>query len=195
MNLLDLVLFYLLLGAAACVLGARRGRRTPVDLGLTLVLWPLVAPVVLAGGDESRTSMDSIHNREPAELTALRGALGEVRDAGLAGLLPTPAQLGPLAARLTELGQRERELDEVLGREEFAAPDEPEVRESLGRLQAMRAAASERAELLALCRQLRARITVLRFAGSASAEGDVRGLVSELLGRVEGAQAALDPLA
>ncbi|RYE87416.1 MAG: hypothetical protein EOO75_14505 [Myxococcales bacterium] len=196
MNLLDLAVFYLLLGLGACALTARRGRRAPVDLALTLVLWPLVTPVVLAGEGEARPPGAPGRADEPAELLALRRALAEVSEPQLAALLPTAAQLGPLAARLGELGRRERELDEVLGREEFAAPDEPEVRASLGRLQAMRETArAERAELLTLCRQLRARITVLRFAGGTAVDGDVRWLVAELLGRVDGAQAALDPTA
>lgn len=187
MRLLDLLIFYLLLGAGACALVARRGRRAPADLALTLVLWPLIAPVALSS-EERAARPAEVH----PEYRALCEALAAVSDPRLSGLLPTAEQLRPLAARLTELSRKMGELDEVLSRGEFSAPDGPEMRASTERLTALRAAAGrEHGELLSLCRKLRAQVTVLRFSGASA--GDVGGLVAELLGRVEGAQAALDP--
>ena len=52
-------------------------------------------------------------------------------------------------------------------------------------------AAAEIHELLALCARLRTQVTVMRFAGTATE--DVGELVCEILGRVEGVGAALDP--
>lgn len=192
MRLIDLAIFYLLLGAAACALVARRGKRAPADLALTLLLWPLIAPVALSSSDPdaSRPHQPS----EPPEFRALCGALADVRDPRLAAILPTRDQLRPLAARLAELDLKLGELQKILTRDEFAGPIEPELQASMERLSALRAeAAREKEELLALCRRLRAQITVLRFSGASA--GDVGSLVSELLGRVEGAQAALDPSA
>jgi hypothetical protein len=63
------------------------------------------------------------------------------------------------------------------------------------RLSALRErAARERDELLGLCARLRMQVTVLRFAEGAPSE-NLAELVSELLGRVEGVGAALDPSA
>jgi hypothetical protein len=110
----------------------------------------------------------------------------------VAPLLPTPEQLAPLRTHLEELGGKLAELQEVLAQGEFSAIEDPEVRASRARLVALRdEALKEQRALLALCRRLRAQILVLRFSGASA--GDVKELTAELLGRVAGAQAALDP--
>lgn len=186
MRLLDLVVFYLLVGVGAGVLVARRGRRAPLDVALAVVLWPLVAPVALSERERERGEAG-----EHPEYRALCGALASVRDERLRAVLPTPEQLRPLATRLRDLERRVAELDEVMARGEFASTSEPEVRASLGRLMALREGAErEQRELTALCRRLRAQITVLRFAQAEA--GDLGELVAELRGRLEGAQAAVD---
>jgi hypothetical protein len=188
MTLLDLALFYLLLGAGACLLMAKRGRRTPADLALALVLWPVIAPVALSASEGAAPP-----RREALpDFEALLEALRTVRDARVAPLLPTPEQLAPLRTHLEELGGKLAELQEVLAQGEFSAIEDPEVRASRARLVALRdEALKEQRALLALCRRLRAQILVLRFSGASA--GDVKELTAELLGRVAGAQAALDP--
>jgi hypothetical protein len=189
MTLLDLAIFYLLLGVGACLLVARRGRKAPADLALTLVLWPLIAPVALSV-DEGRRPAP----RGDPDFEALLEALRQVQGTRAAPMLPSPEQLEPLRLRLDELAARLEELREVLTQGEFTSLEDPEVRESRARLVALRdEAQEERQALRTLCRRLRAQILVLRFSGASA--GDVRELVAELLGRVEGARAALDPSA
>lgn len=189
MTLVDLLIFYLILGVGSCFLVSRRRRGSPVDLGLTLLLWPLVAPVALSAS-EGRVQKKSRENIP--DFDALIEALKTLQESRIAALLPTPAQLEPLRGRLNELEARGSELREVLAQGEFSSADEPEVQASRSRLAALRdEALCEQRELLALCRRLRAQVLVLRFSGANT--GDVKELVAELLGRVEGAQAALDP--
>lgn len=185
MRLLDLAIFYLLLGVGSCWLAASRGRRGAGDLAMALLLWPLYIPVAFSSPQPQAPSRG-----DHPEYRALLAALASVRNEHLAALLPKEPQLRPLAERLRVLEDKASELDEVLARDEFAAAErEPHVRESLEQLQALRAGAlRERDELVALCRRLRVQVTVLRFSGS-STDG-VGDLVSELLGRLEGMQVA-----
>lgn len=189
MTLLDLLIFYLLLGVGACLLVSRRRRGGPVDLALTLVLWPLIAPVALSASEGPRRPRERL---KVPDFDALTEALDAIRDERIAALLPTSAQLEPLRVRLGELEARTAELHDVLAQGEFSTTEEPEMQSSRARLLALRdEALREQRELLALCRRLRAQILVLRFSGANT--GDVKELVAELLGRIEGAQAALDP--
>ena len=134
----------------------------------------------------------------------------------LAPLLPSPEQLTRLTEHLLRVDGRVQELDEVLSSEEFdiaraerrlreadrgdrgAADTAAAAVEGSRRLQALRErAARERDELLGLCARLRMQVTLLRFAAprtDAAAPGEDLGeLVSELMGRIEGVGAALDP--
>ncbi|MCU0657827.1 MAG: hypothetical protein MUF64_21965 [Polyangiaceae bacterium] len=185
MRLLELALLYALIGVGACALSARRGRGGAGDLALMLLLWPMLAPVLLtAPGGPPQAG-------EAPELAGLLEALRSVQGTRVAPLLPAPDRLAPLGSRLRALELRAGELEAVLRQRQVSGED-PEEAASHGRLAAMlEETRREREGLVALCRRLRAQILVVRFSGAD--EGDVRELAAELLGRVEGARAAVDP--
>jgi hypothetical protein len=211
-RLIDLGVVYALLGVACAVTVARRHRRGAADLLLSLVLWPLYLPVVLAPPSRREEGTDAASGGEARirrEHDLLLAALEGVRDPVAVKLLPRREHLARLAEHLSTLDAKVRELDEVLGQPEFEREAaERAVREaepqggsalenatlalaSVQRLETLRRrAATERDELLSLCTRLRMQVTVLRFAGAAST--DVGDLVAEILGRVEGVGAAVD---
>ncbi len=222
MRLIDLAVAYLVVGVGcAWALRARRAASTAgtlADTLLTFTLWPLYVPVLLGPAQPvSRTAAPSRRATSP-RIARERALLVEAIDAAqarmtpgaLASLLPTHAQLASLTDHLERLDAKVQELDEVLAGEEFdLARAERKLRESdragvesataavdgARRLAALRErAARERDELLGLCARLRMQVTVLRFAEGAPGE-NLAELVSELLGRVEGVGAALDPSA
>lgn len=216
MRLIDLAVAYLVVGAG-CVI-ALRGRRVGegasrlTDGLLTLTLWPLYVPVILT---PARPTPQPRRGTSP-RVVGERALLAEAIDAAharmnggpMASLLPTKEQLAKLGERLERLDGRVQELDEVLAREEFdlrvaerrlREPDRAGVEaataavEGQRRLAALRErAARERDELLGLCARLRMQVTVLRFTEGASGE-DLGEIVGEILERIEGVGAALDP--
>jgi hypothetical protein len=222
MRLIDLAVAYLVVGVGcAWALRARRSDATATTLAdtlLTFTLWPLYVPVLLGPAQHgpraehpSRRAVSPRIARERALLVeAIDAAQARMTPGALASLLPTHAQLASLTDHLERLDAKVQELDEVLAGEEFdLARAERKLRESdragvesataavdgARRLSALRErAARERDELLGLCARLRMQVTVLRFAEGAPSE-NLAELVSELLGRVEGVGAALDPSA
>ena len=220
MRLIDLAVAYLVVGVG-CVwaLRSRRGAEgsSPVtDTVLTFALWPLYVPVLLAPAKAERVTRDPGHRAPSPRIERERAMLAEALDVArtkmapdaLSTLLPTDAQLAALTDHLVHLDAKVQELDEVLASEEFdLARAERRLREAdratveaataavdgVRRLSAMRErAARERDELLGLCARLRMQITVLRFAEGAPGE-NLSSLVAEILGRIEGVGAALEP--
>lgn len=216
MRLIDLAAVYLVVGLICAVAVARRsepgGRKSPGDIALALLVWPLFVPVVL--GKPGVSSPDGAggpaSGRIRRERDLLLAALEAVAEGTLGRLLPTRQQIERLVEHLAGLDAKVTELDEVLARDDFdvtraertlAAAKQGGgsglesarlVCESIRRLRALRdRAAVERDELLALCGRLRTQVTVLRFAGTAPE--DVGELVGEILARVEGVGAALEP--
>ncbi len=216
MRLIDLGLVYLVVGVGcAWALRQRRAGANPVaDTVLTFALWPLYVPVLLGGANEPRSAAPkrpvspTIMRERSLLLDALDAARARLDPARFATLLPTPAQIESLVAHLARLDARVSELDEVLAHEDFdPARHESKLRErdraeverataaaeGARRLQAMRAkAARERDEMLGLCARLRMQVTVLRFADAAP-DDDLAEVVREVMARVEGVGAALDP--
>ncbi len=220
MHLAELALLYGLVGVACAVglaLRAPAGRRPgALDALLCVGAWPLYVPAWVAGrpgageaGEAGAPVAGELQGAIGREHGALVAALRAVRDPLVASLLPAREQLDRLFSHLRSLDGRVGQLDEVLASESFDATRatqalrEAERRgrggeqarlalESIERLARLRAkAAGERDELLALCQRLRMQVTVLRFAGADADE--VRGLMAEIQGRVEGAGAALGP--
>lgn len=221
MRLIDLAVAYLVVGVGcAWALRARRSdatARTLADTLLTFTLWPLYVPVLLGPAQPGpravapqRALSPRIARERALLVEAIDAAQARMAPGALASLLPTHAQLASLTDHLERLDAKVQELDEVLAGEEFdLARAERRLRESdragvesataavdgARRLAALRErAARERDELLGLCARLRMQVTVLRFAEGAPGE-NLAELVSELLGRVEGVGAALDPSA
>jgi hypothetical protein len=205
----DLALCYLVAGCACAFALRSRRALSFADALLTLTLWPLYAPVLLGPTNPPRRAHSAQLHRERALLAeAIEAARARMGTNALSALLPTAAQLGAITQHLERLDARVQELDEVLAGEEFdIARAERRMREAdrgaveaatatlegARRLAEMRErAARERDEVLGLCARLRMQVTVLRFAEGAPAEhlGD---LVGELLARIEGVGAALDP--
>jgi hypothetical protein len=220
MRLIDLAVAYLVVGVG-CVwaLRSRRaddGSSPVVDTVLTFALWPLYVPVLLAPSKAVGVSTAPSRRAPSPRIERERALLAEALDAArarmgpdsLASLLPTHAQLAALTDHLARLDDKVQELDEVLATEEFdLARAERRLREAdratvegataavdgARRLAGLRErAARERDELLGLCARLRMQITVLRFAEGAPGE-NLAALVGEILGRIEGVGAALEP--
>lgn len=218
MRLLDLAVAYLVVGVGcAWALHARRrdGTRTSLaDSLLTFTLWPLYVPMLLGTPGERPprpAAPRAPTGRVLRECELLAEALTATRQRlahpTLAPLLPTDAQMHRLTAHVAGLDARVHELDQVLAGEEFdparaermargdrgAAEAAAAAMEGARRLQAMRErAARERDELLGLCARLRMQVTVLRFAEAPQGDG-LGELLSELMGRIEGVGAALEP--
>jgi hypothetical protein len=217
MRLAELALLYAVVGVACAVgLAARApagSRPGLVDALLCVGAWPLYVPVWVAGrasapgpGAATAGELSGDIGREHG---ALVDSLRAVGDPLVASLLPTRDQLDRLVSHLYGLDARVAELDEVLAGEAFDAARAGEALrsaerqgrgveqarlalESIERLTRLRAkAAADRDDLLSLCQRLRMQVTVLRFAGADASE--VRGLLAEIQGRVEGAGAALAP--
>jgi hypothetical protein len=209
MRLIDLSAVYFALGLLLLVAVLRRGKRSPVDAVLLVLLWPLYLPVLLSDNEPHRGDAGSAGSSAPllAEHEAMQAALASVNDPTVAALLPSPSQIGKLFDHIGGLDEKVRELDEVLSRDDLdlgratRALREAEsqgsgqkkhaesVLASVRRLLSLRdRALRERDELLSLSRRLRLAVTVLRFSGGA--EEDVGGIVAEIVGRVEGVHEA-----
>ena len=214
MRLIDLAVAYLVVGAG-CAWALRSGPspRGLADALLTLTLWPLYVPVLVGPARRSpvpagRATSPRIERERALLHAAIEAAEARMSPGVLTALLPTRAQLATLTEHLAHLDAKVQELDEVLAGEEFdLARAERRLRdadahgvdaataaiEGARRLASLRErAARERDELLGLCARLRMQVTVLRF--TEGAPGDNLGeLVGEILERIEGVGAALDP--
>jgi len=213
---IDLALCYLVVGVGSAIaLRSRRGHSvTLTDALLTLTLWPLYVPVLLGpvrSDQRPAARPPSPHlQRERALLVdAIEAARTRISPGAFAELLPTPAQLAALTDHLARLDAKVQELDEVLAGEEFdLARAERRLREpdravvdaataavdGARRLSALRErAARERDELLGMCARLRMHVTVLRFTDGTTPSENLGELVGEILARIEGVGAALDP--
>ncbi|HEU4412273.1 MAG TPA: hypothetical protein VFS43_43930 [Polyangiaceae bacterium] len=216
MRLAELALLYAVVGVA-CAAGLARTAPAGAKPGLVDALlcagaWPLYVPVWVAGraaAGAPPAAAGELCGAIGREHAALVESLRAVPDPLVASLLPTREQLDRLVSHLYALDARVAALDEVLASESFDAARAAEALraaerqgrgaeqarlalESIERLARLRAkAAADRDDLLALCRRLRMQVTVLRFAGADA--GEVRGLLAEIQGRVEGAGAALGP--
>jgi hypothetical protein len=213
-RLTDLAVLYLVVGAGcAWALRARRpDARGLADALLTVGLWPLYVPALLGGERPDpaapRSASPRIERERALLYAALDAAQARLSPGALTQLLPTRAQLAALTAHLEHLDAKVRELDEVLAGEEFdLARAERRLREAdpagveaataafdgARRLAGLRErAARERDELLGLFARLRMQVTVLRFTEGAPGE-HLGELVAEMLARIEGVGAALDP--
>jgi hypothetical protein len=185
---------YLGLGALiALVLAITLRRQKTSDMMLTVVLWPLWAPLVIAQrhslGDDERE---------------LLSALSRAQSSPLAQVLPDAETARVLAARLREATERLEELDALLDRPDFdpvavetrvkelaarganaaAATAQLRVR-TLGQLRSLRVRyRSELDEVHELIAQLVTQAELVRLQPSiAKSSAD---LVNELVARVEG---------
>lgn len=206
MRLIDLAAVYLLVGLGCAIALRARRALSLTDAALTFALWPLVLPTRL-GATRAQASPNAsrIQHERALLVSALELAQSRMQPGALTTLLPSVAQIDRLVRHLEGLDAKVHELDEVLSGDEFA-PSHTERRlrdgdragaesaaDALRRLTALRArAAQERDDLLALCGRLRMQVTVLRFAEGAPGD-DLTELVHEVLDRIEGAGAAMEP--
>ncbi len=186
---------YVAIGVVATIAFAIRRRPTAIDCALTIVMWPLWAPLALA--------RDPKDHREQE----LLGAIARAQASPLASVLPDAESARVLASRLREASQRLAELDDVLARPDFdpaaatlrakelesrgataaAATAELRVR-TLGHLRTLRERyRSELEEVHELIAQLVTQAELVRLQPSAAAlSGSSSELVRELVSRVEG---------
>jgi hypothetical protein len=203
-----------------CVVAARQhagedGRRDWGELVFAFAVWPLWLPLWLSARPAVAVDAGSpkaLRDGHPAT-SSLLTALARVQGSPLAPLLPDPASVRGLAAKLTAASTRIEELDEVLARPTFDLPaalarnDELAQEGSVASAEA-RASAAIRVQNIERLRDLRARfvaevdeidellsqlviqVEVVRFVGAA--EDGSRDLLRELLARVEGLGQMLD---
>jgi hypothetical protein len=161
--LLAVAIGYSAIGALAAVIGWQR-RRSLVDAGLLLGLWPMVAPVLWLGGD----------GREHELLSALRRASASP----LGSILPDAATGRALARRLRDAAARLRAIDDVLARPGTAALPA----DAVDRVRRLRAGlAAQLADVDQLIAQLVALADVVRVTGD---DGAVADLACDLVARV-----------
>jgi hypothetical protein len=195
-----LVTLYALAGVACAFLVGARQRLRLADLLLTVALWPLYGPFLLAaaGRDPGEAGLPRARERD------LERALRRVAGTPLARLLPDRAAVRALSRSLGAAAVRVREIDALLGRPEMARPTaEAELQkleeasgsaearaalvlrlQSIRQLEALRERFARRlAEVDALLSQLLTQVEVLRLGGAADAPGEE--LVGELVTRVE----------
>jgi hypothetical protein len=197
-----------------CVVAAHRDaeRRGAGELAFAFAVWPLWLPLwlgargaALEGGREPPET--------PAGARALLAALARVQGSPLAPLLPDPASVRQLAAKLGDASARIEELDDVLARPAFDLPAALARRgelagagagasaetlasaalrvQNIERLRELRASfVAEVEEINELLSQLVIQVEVVRFAGTSG--DDTRDLLRELLARVEGLGQMLD---
>jgi hypothetical protein len=208
-----------------CAVAARHhalgsGRRDWGELVFAFAVWPLWLPLWLGAHPAAAAAAGGgprpLRDAHPAT-SSLLAALARVQGSPLAPLLPDPASVHRLAAKLTEASRQIEELDEVLARPTFDLPaalarsDElahegsaisPEARASavirvqnIERLRDLRARfVAEVDEIDELLSQLVIQVEVVRFVGAAQTDQDdgLRDLLAELLARVEGLGQMLD---
>lgn len=210
MNLLDLTVLYLVVGAGCAVVVYRRTsgsrRRRATSAAVTLPLWPLWAPIALMPDTPPRSEATGRAARIEAELAqAERAAAGSPFE-----VLLTAESARRISDELRGALNRIAELDGVLAQPGF------DLGEADARMSALTASGSRRAletavlhrnnvarihslrdrqvraieELGELVGALRSQLVLARYAGS-SPEG-VGGIVTELWARVEGLSEAMD---
>jgi hypothetical protein len=201
-----------------CVVVARHharidARRDWSELGFAFAVWPLWLPLWL--GARPAGGRERLQDAHPAT-SSLLTALARLQGSPLAPLLPDPASVRRLAAKLTEASTRIEELDEVLARPTFDLPAalarSNELANQGSASADARASAAIRVQNIERLRDLRARfvaevdeidellsqlviqVEVVRFVGAAQTDKDdgLRDLVAELLARVEGLGQMLD---
>jgi hypothetical protein len=192
---------YLLAGVAAALAVALVRRRNGLaDVVLSVLVWPLYAPLALAA-PPPRPAAES--DREDTLLAALR----RVEGTPLASLLPERRAVKALSRSLREAEGRLAEIDAVLRRPEMveetaldrlaASPEGPGRSSTLLRVQGIRRLRATREQLARrlqeihdLMDQLSAQAQMVRFLGAGeSPPGD---LVGELCARVEALGQLLD---
>jgi hypothetical protein len=175
-TVVDLLVAYAGVGALIALVAIARKRATTIDALCLLALWPLYAPVLVAGGGESADP------REQALVDALRRAAGMP----LAGALPDEAGARALVRRLRDGRVRLAELDRVLARADFDETNAPERRvHTIRRLRALRDRfAAELAQVDEVVTQLTAQLELVRFAGTA--DDTAAELAADLCARVDG---------
>jgi hypothetical protein len=212
-HLTALGLVYLLvgLGCAAAVLA--RGRGSWLDAALLLLFWPLHGPFLLLSASPepalaapARAQPGAPGGHDAGLLDALRRAQGTP----LAALLPDQETGRALAARLEQARRRVLEIDALLLQPAFSAQRALERQRELEqagdrraaqvaqgrvqhieRLKALRDRSQrELNEVGELIAQLRIQAEVVRLAG---ADEDTRDLIGELMHRIEGLDAVLEP--
>jgi hypothetical protein len=212
-SLLDLSVLYLALGASAGVAVYLR-RQGVGSIVMTIILWPIWAPIALVRSSEGRSSTTGFAPGALGPFAArIEAALREGADAcagtPLAVLLPRAAA-DRIVAEVTRIEARRAELDALLGRGEL---DVKEAERRVGALETepatSRALATARlhlencrrlhrlreedtraiGELVELVEALRTQLVLARFAGT-SIEG-VGDVVNEMWARVEALGEAL----
>lgn len=194
MTLGVLALGYAGVGVVIAVAAIVRRRSSVADVVFLITLWPLAAPLLLAGGTE----------QDPGDDSELSRALARASASPLASVLPDAETARVLSSRLREAAARIAELDAVLARADFdpraaerraheladrgalAASQTALLRvKTLGQLRALRERYhTELDEVRELIAQLVTQAELVRLQPSiAHASGE---LVRELVSRVEG---------
>lgn len=101
---------YAAIGVVLAVVRALGARSSPGDVVMLVVLWPLAAPLLLAG-------------RTAPERDELERAIERASASPLASILPDAETVRVLQARLHEAGARLVELDALLARPDFDPAD------------------------------------------------------------------------
>lgn len=184
---------YLAIGVfAVLAVSALRGAPKLGDALLTIVMWPLWAPLALARDPQDHREQE------------LLGALARAQASPLAAVLPDAESARVLASRLREASQRLAELDDVLSRPDFDPATASLRARDLERRGALQAAAtadlrvktlgqlrtlreryrSELEEVHELIAQLVTQAELVRLQPAAAQSSSE--LVRELVSRVEG---------
>ena len=191
-------LLYLMVGAGCGAALSTRQKRVPLgDVGMLLVAWPLLAPMLLM-------------TSEPARSDEFSRVMADARTGPLGPLLPDEQTVSDLAARLVAARERVAEIDLLLtqpGFDEAAALARAVQHRALGddlaaeaadtqvtRLRGLRALRDryrrELAGVTELLNQLKLQAQVARLAGDGGSS--VRELTRELLARIEGIDRVVD---
>lgn len=101
---------YAAMGVVLAIVRALGARSSPGDVVMLVVLWPLAAPLLLAG-------------RTAPERDELERAIERASASPLASILPDAETVRVLQARLHEAGARLVELDALLARPDFDPAD------------------------------------------------------------------------
>ena len=203
-----MVVYFVIGGVLAVLVIKRRGRDGLSSAILTVVVWPLIAPVLLTAGTEEEEKNASRLEED------LREGVSAAEGTPLAALL-SQDHAARILAEVARVERRRADLEVLLARPEFdldraharvhelERASTPRVHalatarlhlDNVLRLHALRDA-DERAldDLGALVSALRTQLVLARFSG-ASAEG-VGGLVQEVWARVEGLSEAMEDAA
>ena len=207
MRMLELSILYGIAGAGCSAAWLARRGLAPSQLGnaaILLLLWPVYAPFLLLQQAEDTES-------SPGSDALFLAALRRASSTPLAALLPDEATVSALANRLRVAASKVREIDSLLGGEEFsevgASRRLQELRDkganecalsavtlrlqNIRRLKALRNRfARELEDVTELLIQLRTQADVVRLAGTP--DPGTRDLVREIVSRVEGLDQMMD---